>query len=130
MGLRQQAAADLQAILQDADSGFGWPITVQNPAGAIASLVGFSNDVSQMIDMETGMAISGRVASVALSLDTLEAVEGLGIPVGVADTTGKPWLVTFNDVLGHEHVFKVREARPDRALGVVICLLETYARTG
>jgi hypothetical protein len=124
MGLRAQAAADLQAILEDGD-GFGWPITIATPYGVEACLTGLSTDVSQTIDPETGQAISGRVASVALSLARLEALS-LGIPKGTADEATKPWRITFDDVLGHRCVFIVREAHPDRALGIVTCTLETF----
>ena len=124
MSLRAQAAADLLAIVEDA-AGFGWPITVTNPAGTAADLTGLSADIGQMIDPETGIAVVGRKASVALAIASLTAA-GLALPIGISSTASKPWRVTFNDLAGGTHEFKVSEAMPDRAIGVVTCILEAY----
>lgn len=120
MGLRDQARDDLRAILTDTD-GFGWPITVYPPDSGPVWLTGFSNDVAQTIDPDTGIAVAGRVASVALPLSYLPCV-----PAGVADQTAKPWVIEFDDIGGTCHRFKVRESFPDRAIGIVTCVLETY----
>lgn len=125
MGLRAQAAVDLVAIVEDAD-GFGWPITVTDPNGVSGSLVGLSTDIAQAIDPETGLAVAGRSASVALCIASLTTA-GLGLPKGIAESTSKPWVVEFDDVNGTAHKFKVSEARPDRAAGLVVCHLESYA---
>lgn len=125
MGLREQAAADLKAILEDRTGGFGWDLTLTDPAGVSAALVGLSTDIGLTLDPDTGMAISGRRASVALRIASLTAA-GLGIPTGISDQASKPWLVTFDDVDGGAHTFKVIEAQPDRAIGAVVCLLEAY----
>lgn len=124
MGLREQAAADLQAIVEST-AQFGWPITVTNPAGLAVELTGLSTDIHTTIDPETGQAVSGRRASVALALARLTS-SGLGMPKAVADAASKPWVVTFNDIEGMAHTFKVCEAVPDRAIGVVVCMLEAY----
>jgi hypothetical protein len=124
MSLRAQAERDLATIVEDED-GFGWPITVTNPDGSSAALVGLSNDVAYALDPETGQAVSGRTASVALRIGALTAA-GLGIPVNVSETTRFPWIVQFNDINGNPHVFKVIESQPDRAIGLVVCKLEAY----
>ena len=124
MGLRAQAATDLATITADTD-GFGWPITVIDPDGTSAALTGLSSDIGHTIEPDTGMVVSGRLASVALAISALTAA-GLGIPRGIADSDSRPWRVTFEDSAGIEHTFKVAESRPDRALGVVVCLLEVY----
>ena len=124
MGLRAQAALDLATITTDTD-GFGWPITVTDPDGVSAALTGLSSDIAQAIEPDTGMIVSGRTASVALAISVLTAA-GLGVPRGIADSGSRPWRVTFNDVNGTEHTFKVSEARPDRAIGCVVCILENY----
>jgi len=36
----------------------------------------------------------------------------------------------FDDINGHSHTFKVSEAMPDRAIGIVTCMLETYRLIG
>ena len=125
MGLRQLAETDLGAILEDCVTGFGWPITVTDPSGTIAPLTGFSDDIAQVIDPDTGQVMSGRLASVALRISSLTAA-GLALPQGVADATKKPWIIAFDDINGNAFTFKVSESNPDRALGMVICLLELY----
>lgn len=125
MNLRDQASADARAILEDDVRGFGCEITLTDPDDVRQTVKGFTTDISESIDPETGQIVMGRTASVALPLAALAAV-GLGIPVGVAEPTRRPWVVQFNDVAGVAHVFKVREGRPDRAAGVVVCLLEHY----
>lgn len=124
MSLREIAAADNRTILENEDD-FGWPITVIDPEESSLEMVGFSNDIAQVIDPQTGQAVSGRLASVALSIATLEE-NGFEIPKGITDGSSRPWVVTFNDINGHEHTFKITEANPDRTLGCVTCTLETY----
>ena len=125
MSLRQVAEADLASILEDSVDGFGWPITVTDPGQNSANLVGFSNDIAQLIDPETGQAVSGRVASVSLRISSLTAA-GLGLPQGIADAKNKPWVVQFDDINGNAYKFKVSQSNPDRAIGIVTCLLELY----
>jgi len=124
--LRELAEADLEGILEDADTGFGWPITVTDPNGSTAEMVGYSDDIAQAVDPETGMAVSGRFVSVALRISSLIAA-GVGLPRGIADAKIKPWLVAFNDINGAAHLFKVAQSNPDRMLGVVTLALEVYA---
>lgn len=126
MGLRSLAEADLGLILEDQAFGFGWPIVLQNPAGVQSvGLVGYSDDISQTIDPDTGQLVSGRLASVALRTSTLIA-QGFAMPYGVADTAAKPWVVRFDDINGTPYTYKVRQTNPDRALGLVVCILEGY----
>ena len=125
MSLRINAEKDLGIILEDDVGGFGWPITVTDPAGASAALVGSSTDIMQGIDPDTGAMVTGRLASVALRLSSLAAA-GLGIPVGISDKALKPWLIRFDDINGAPYTFRVSGSRPDRALGLVVCVLELY----
>lgn len=121
MGLRAQAAADAKAILEDSTSGFGWPFVLTSPAGVVSSLVGYSTDVSESIDPETGQAVTGRRASVTVSLLSLPE-----LPAVVHESTSRPWLVTVADAELVAATWKVADVRPDRALGVVVLLLEGY----
>jgi hypothetical protein len=125
VSLRLQAEADLGAILGDATGGFGWPIVVTNPAGVSATLTGFSTDVSQTIDPQTGEMVGGRQASVALSLASLAAA-GFELPFAVADGASKPWLVSFVSINGETLTFKVADSNPDRAIGITTLVLEVY----
>jgi hypothetical protein len=129
MGLRAQAAADAKAILEDSTSGFGWPLTLTSPAGVATLLTGFATDVSESVDPETGIIVSGRQAAVTLSLLSLQ-VAGVPLPAAVNEKTRRPWRVTFADVLLAALVWKVVEVLPDRALGVVRLILEGYRDAG
>ena len=127
MGLRTIAEQDLGVILEDSVTGFGWSIIVTDPSGNSGSgpLTGFSDDIAQIIDPDTGQAVSGRLASVALRISSL-TLAGLGLPRGIADAGIKPWIVEFNDINGNPFKFKVSQSNPDRARGMVVLLLELY----
>lgn len=127
MALRDIAHQDLAFILEGDEAGFRWPITVTNPSGVSNTdpLYGFSNDIADLIDPDTGQAVSGRLASAAIRIQRL-LDENLGVPFGVSDPSSKPWLVTFNDINGIAYTFKVRQGNPDRGLGVIVCYLEAY----
>jgi len=125
MGLRALAETDLGNILEDKTYGFGWDITVTDPDGLSEPLVGFSDDISQIIDPDTGQAVSGRLASVALRISTLNTL-GFTMPEGISDSSKKPWLIEFDDINGNAFKFKVKQSNPDRALGIVTLILELY----
>jgi len=125
VGLRELAEADNRIILNDITFGFGYSISLENPEGIVTPLTGFSNDISQVIDPDTGVAVSGRLATAALNInDIIDA--GSELPKGIADAGSKPWLFTFDDINGNAHTFKVSKSDPDRAIGMLICTLEFY----
>lgn len=125
-GLREIAEQDLGVILESDEQGFRWPVTITDPDGNVSSgLYGFSNDIAQVIDPDTGQAVSGRLATISLRISSLTA-QGLALPEGIADASSKPWLVAFDDINGNPFVFKVQESNPDRGLGLVFCFLELY----
>lgn len=126
MSLRSLAESDLSFIVEDGETGFGWTITITDPGGKSGTFTGLSNDIAQVIDPETGQAVSGRAASIALRLSTLQ-MQGFNIPHDVADASSRPWVVEFADINGNPHKFKVTESNSDRALGLVTCMLEAYA---
>jgi len=123
-GLRETAEADLAGILED-PLGFGWPIVLTDPNTNVRSFTGFSNDIAQVIDPETGVAVNGRRISVALRTSSIIA-SGLSLPRGVPRENTRPWVVSFADLAGKVSKFKVVESDPDRTLGVVILHLELY----
>lgn len=125
MGLRSQAAADARAILEN-ESDFGCPITVIAPNHQTAQVVGFSADIGQLIDMETGLPVAGRQAHVALSMATLRAAGFTDLPVPINDEKKRPWVLRFADVNGVTRSYAVRDVRPDSTLGVVVCILEDF----
>lgn len=122
MGLRELAEKDLETIVEDSVHGFAVDITLTNPSGTIQVLKGFSNDVSQIIDPETGQIVSGRLATATLRLSKIT----IGTPEGISDPKSKPWLCSFNDILGEAHVFKVAQGNSDLALGVIFLILEIW----
>ena len=124
-GLRELAEADLSGILEDSVNGFGFAITITNPAGASSPLTGFSNDIAQTIDPDTGQTVSGRFASATVRLSTVVAALG-GLPVAVTDDAAKPWVVEFDDINGNAGKFKVAGTAPDRTLGIIVLRLEVY----
>ena len=125
MGLRQQAERDARAFLNDKAAGFGWEISVTNPAGTEAVLVGYSDDISQAIDPETGLFVTGRTVSVALGIADLTA-SGVGIPEAIPNAASRPFVVEFDDLEGNPQKFKVARSVPDRGIGVVLLYLEVY----
>jgi hypothetical protein len=120
------AESDLGLILEDQVTGFGYPITVTDPAGTATPFTGFSDDIAQIIDPDTGQAVSGRAVSVALRTSSLSNA-GVDLPRGIADAGAKPWIVEFDDINGSPFKFKVSQSNPDRALGMVVLLLELYS---
>lgn len=125
MGLRAEAEAALSFMLEDQDA-WGWPIILTDPAETSKPMTGTSTDIGQVIDPETGMVVSGRLASVALRISTILSLGFTEIPRGIRDESSKPWLVTFDDIGGSSWTFKVIQTAPDRAAGLVICHLELY----
>lgn len=126
MGLREQAEQAFREIMSDND-GAVWPVTLVNPAGVIsAPFNGRTNDIHLMIDPNTGMAVSGRQASVVISWREIQD-SGLGTPEGIADGTAKPWLARFDDLYGASYEFKIRETHPDRDIGSLVCILEVWS---
>jgi hypothetical protein len=126
VNLREQAALDAKAILEDSVDGFGVPIVVTDPSGAQATVSGLSADIGHTIDPDTGQVVAARMASAAFSIATLSSAGFAELPRGVADVAAKPWVVTFDDAQGVAHTFKVKRSYPDRSVGIVTCSLEKY----
>lgn len=125
MSLRETIESDLSFILEDETTGFAWSITVESPDGTSEAFKGFSADIAQAVDPDTGELVSGRFASVALRISSLEAIFST-LPRGISSDAGKPWTVTFNDIGGDPWTFKVKQSNPDRTVGVVVLHLENY----
>ncbi len=129
MGLREEHAAAARSFVEDAAAGFGWPITVRDPDQLTAQIIGTWKDMPQTIDPQTGMLVTSREATVTLSMAGLTAAGFTSLPKGISEKERFPWVVRFVDTGGQAHVFKVREARPNRTLGIIVCALEAYAGT-
>lgn len=122
MGLHDQAELDLGQVLES-ETDWGVPITLTNPAGFSGSeaLTGSSQDIGRLIDPDTGQGVSGRQATVELRLSSLTAAGFTELPLAIADTALKPWVVGFAGL-----TFKVKESHPDRTSGVISLILEFW----
>jgi len=126
MNLRALAEQDLGVTLEDKITGFAVDVTVIDPDGLEKILSGTPNDIAFVIDPDTGQAVTGRFAKVTLRISSLTAAGFTSLPVGVPDSTSKPWVIKFKDVNDIDHVFKVESSLPDRTLGVISLTLENY----
>lgn len=127
MGLLADFEENLALMLEDANCSPVQAITLTDPAGVTyPPLTGKADDIAQMIDPETGEAVSGRKASIALRLSSIYDA-GANIPMGVHDETQKPWLVTFQNVNGFTATFRVKQSNPDRNAGIITLLLGFWA---
>lgn len=125
MNLRDLAALDHAAILSDGADGFGWPVVVVAPSGQMAITTGFTSDVGEVIDPQSGMAVIGRRVTVQLLPGPIKTA-GLGDVRAIADGNSKPWLVRFADVHGVGRTYKVMAVYPDQVLGSIRCDLESF----
>ena len=125
LGIAQQ---DKAFTLKDSEFGFGTVITITDPDLLSADVTGRTNDISFAIDPNTGVAVSGRTATIAIDMQELTDKGFSSLPVAQTDKTKKPWLVEYTDQLGNAHVFIVLEANPDRTLGIVLCTLDFYKK--
>ena len=123
MSLRDVAEQDLYRILTD-QAGFRVDLQLTDPAGQSATLGGFSNDISQAIDPDTGQMVSGRFVHVTIALRDLDAQD---LPRGRSRRTDPAWLVSFDNPAGIGTVNgAVIESHPDRSLGYIVLVLEVY----
>jgi len=125
MNLRQLAEQDLAVTLEDSVFGFGWPVTLTDPQGVSANLTGQAHDISQIIDPDTGTAVSGRSCAFVIRQSSLAAT-GLGDPYGVPDSNSLPWLVSFESINGAPYTFKVEDSDADRVLGTRTLVLGVW----
>lgn len=121
------ARADSRAILNDTRTGSGVPIVITPPGQAARALTGWSNDIGLLVDPDTGQAISGRVATVAVHIADL-AAEGLPIPEAEHRQDAKPWSLSFKDEQDNDYTFRIAETHPDRTMGIVTFTVDSYRR--
>ena len=128
MSLRVQAERDLAVLIEDGAGGFSWPAVLTAPDGheAPEPLMALVSDVPQLIDPDTGLAVSGRQASATFRISSLVAAGFTSLPESIPDEDSLPWVVQFNDINGNPHTFKVEQSNPDRTIGQVSVTLEVY----
>ena len=128
MNFLEIAQQDKAFTLNDDQFGFGSTIKLTDPSLFSAEVIGRTNDISFAIDPNTGVAVSGRTATVAIDLNELEDKGFSSIPSAQSDKTKKPWIIEFDDQQGNTHTFTILEANPDRTLGIVLCTLQLYKK--
>jgi len=122
------AQQDKAFTLKDSVNGFGTVITLTDPSLFTATVTGRTNDISFAIDPNTGSAVSGRTATIAIDMQELTDKGFTSFPAAQSDKTKKPWIIEWTDQLGGVHAFTVLEANPDRALGILNCTLNLYKK--
>jgi len=124
MSLRVQAEADL-AVTLEASTDFGEPFTLTDPSdfASATQLYGAVGDIGQVLDPDTGQAVSARHATLTARIATLTAAGYTTLPEGKADAGVKPWRVDFAGVSTASQRYKVVQSFPDRTLGVVTMIL-------
>lgn len=128
MNFQEISQVDKAFTLNDKVMGFGSDITITDPDLLTAVIVGRTNDISFAIDPNTGEAVSGRTATIAIDINELEKAGFTSLPAAQSDKTKKPWIIEFDDQQGNNYVFTVKEANPDRTLGIVLCTLQFYEK--
>ena len=128
MNFLEIAQQDKAFTLNDKEFGFGTEITLTDPSLFSAIVVGRTNDISFAIDPDTGVAVSGRTATVAIDLHVLTDAGFSSLPSAQSDKTKKPWIVEWIDLKGNSHSFTILEANPDRTLEIVLCTLQFYKK--
>lgn len=121
------AQLDKAFTLNDDQFGFGTSVNLTDPDLFAADVVCQTNDISFAIDPNTGVAVSGRTATVAIDMNELTAKGFSSLP-SAQPKTAKPWIVEWTDQQGNTHTFTVLEANPDRTLGIVLCTLQFYKK--
>ena len=126
--IRTQAESDLAFILEDGAFGAAWDLILTDPNGFTSEepLQGFSSDIGDAIDPDTGQAISGRLVTVSLRISSVLAAGYSEIPQEITSSGMKPWVIKFVDLQGQQWAFKVKWSAPDRTIGIVTCHLELY----
>ncbi len=124
MSLRAVAESDL-ALTLEYGTDWGQAIIVTDPAELQVTLNGQSGDIGALIDPDTGMGVSGRLAHVSLRISSVLTAFG-ALPVGIAESAQNPWRVSFPGSATPAQEYKVSETRPDKTLGVITLIVEVY----
>jgi hypothetical protein len=111
MGMREQAAADLQQLLSDTENGPASPFTFfdnKNPAAAFP-LSGIFGDIGFLISPDTGAAVQGRTIEAVYSMAALKALTN--------EEPERGWRFKAMDLNGAEFELYVIRYEPDRTVG-------------
>ncbi|HEY3500676.1 MAG TPA: hypothetical protein VGK73_38550 [Polyangiaceae bacterium] len=116
-------AADFRMTLEDT-AGFAKDITLTDPLGNTAELLGDCYDIGQAIDPGTGLLVSGRYVNVSISVAALREA-GLELPEHEGDPKRAPWRFEIEHQ-GKRHVFTVLEANESKSMDFVNVKLKAF----
>ena len=125
MSIRDQIQKDLDVTLSNTQ-GFGNGFTLTDPSGAQGNFIGQTGDIGELIDPDTGLAVSGRLAFAVVAIGDLQLSGLTGFPIGISDKNSKPWLCEFGAPATSDQCYKVKSTMPDRTVGVIKMILELY----
>lgn len=116
MSLRDQALADAQFALENA-SDFGQDINLIAPDGTVTPMRGYTGDITELIEPDSGQIVTGRSIHVMLFINSLPPGPR---PVGIQDLNGIPWRVSFPNISSKVvKSYGVRATQPDDAMGTL-----------
>jgi len=124
MSLHDVAGVHTRRILEN-PRGPGHALVLRAPDGRELDINTTTNDVSAVIDPDTGQVFTGRSVQIYVSRITLREA-GFETPRNIPDVSRNPWLVIYTGRSGKQHKFKVSNSEPDRTLDYVRCDLEFY----
>lgn len=109
LDLHKQAQKDLKHIL---NAEFGQELHLVSPLKEKTILRGFTQDIGQRFDQETGLYVEDRLLTVSVSLKDIKEVP--------TSPNKAPFWFVFID--GKK--YKVKKAMPDLTLDIVVLTLE------
>lgn len=124
MSLRDQAVADVEAILGNTLDFGQDEITLIDPSDTSTIVTGFTGDISTSIDPDTGAIVKGRTIHVAVPISSLPAGAR---PAAQNDRSLKPWRVSFPRITSAVITeYAVIGTDPDDSMGAVVLELGEY----
>lgn len=125
MGLIEQAKEDIEDIVSDTDTGFGWTVTLtKKGSGETITLPGLYSKHHLKIDGE-GNPINGKNAHLAVPEGPLVA-GGYPVRNNKNEVFLKGDKVEVTDLSGIAFTYKISENFPSETTGLIVCILEDF----
>ena len=118
MNIIEQAEADLEFTLEDAENGFGVQLTLIDESENNYFITAKTNDVGFFIDPTTGVGVAGRRVSIDVRISTLNN-QGAGIP-------SKKWKALYTSTNLVTWTMSVEQLQTDNTLGLYKLILEVF----
>ena len=110
-GLREQAEADLDFIIEDDTHGFATSITFSKSGEDDITVKGIANRIGVIQDQDTGLMFPGKTSFITVRISSLTTIP---------DET---WNVAFTDISGNSVSGKIKQPMPDNTLGKFTCFV-------